>query len=456
MKPRGKPAEPLDVHVTPRRTCLAALAVVMGVLVAPASAGVDSGPWKQVGNVVAGAAVEPRAIALEDEADDPAPATPAQRDALRRRLEAALGGSTAVTVSAAVDVEGYDKVLRREASHPLPPASTQKNYVGLSALIALGPDARLRTQVVRTATPVNGRLAGDLWLVAGGDPYLTMLGLRSLARDVRAAGITTVAGNVLLDDRRYDSRRTAAGWKPSYMPRQSGPLSALAVDRNRWRSDRAFLADPAMPAAVRFRDYLRAEGVAVTGTVKRAPKPAAPVVVAERVSGPLPAVVARALKASDNFASELLLKEVGHVVRGEGSSAGGLAAVRDVLGQHAIPVGAGSDGSGLSSHDRQTTSGQVVLLRAADASGSGEAFRAALPTGCKDGTLRRRYCGTPAAGRVMAKTGTLRGVRALSGYTQTASGRDVWFSFQLTGVRDGAKALAAIDRAVVALAGSTD
>jgi D-alanyl-D-alanine carboxypeptidase/D-alanyl-D-alanine-endopeptidase (penicillin-binding protein 4) len=444
------------VHVNPRRTCLAALAVVLGVLVAPASAGVDAGPWKRVANVVTGAAVEPRTIALPSEADEPAPATPAQRDALRRRLETALAGSTAVTVSAAVDVEGYDRVLRRESSHPLPPASTQKNYVGLSALIALGPDARLRTQVVRSAAPVDGRVAGHLWLVAGGDPYLTMLGLRALARDVRAAGITTVAGDVLLDDSRYDARRTAAGWKSSFLPGQSGPLSALAVDRNRWRSDSTFLADPALPAAIRFRDYLRAEGVTVTGTVRRQHRPAAPVLVAERVSGPTPAVVARALKASDNFAAELLLKEVGHVVRGEGSSVGGLAAVRDVLGRHAVPVGAGSDGSGLSAHDRQTTSGQVVLLRAADGSGSGAAFRAALPVGCKDGTLRRRYCGTAAEGRVRAKTGTLSGVRALSGYTTTASGRDVWFSFQLTGVREGVKALAAIDRAVVALASSTD
>jgi D-alanyl-D-alanine carboxypeptidase/D-alanyl-D-alanine-endopeptidase (penicillin-binding protein 4) len=441
------------VLVTSRRTCFAALTLALGLLTGPAAAEMLD---ETVPDLVPATAVGPRPIALltAAEGDDPPQATAAQRDALRRRLEAALAGSTAVTVSAAVDVEGYGSVLRRDAAHPLPPASTQKSYVGLSALVALGPNARLRTEVARTAEPVAGRLAGHLYLVAGGDPYLTRLGLQQLARDVKAAGITTVTGDVRLDDSRYDARRTAAGWKSSYMPNEAGPLSAMAVDKNRWRSDSAFLSDPALPAAVLFRDALRKEGVSV-GTVRRERRPTGAVTVAERVSGPVPAVVKRALKDSDNFASELLLKEVGRVVRADGSSAGGLSAVRDVLGRHAVPVGAGSDGSGLSADDRQTTSGQVLLLKAAEGSGSGPAFRAALPIGCRDGTLKRRFCGTVAEGRVSAKTGTLSGVRALSGYTRTASGRTVWFAFQLTGVKDGAKALAAVDRAVVALAGST-
>ena len=453
MKPRHVRAEPLDVHVSPRRTCLAALAVAVGLLVAPASAEVLD---ETVSDLVPATAVGPRPIALLASADEPTPVMPAQRDALRRRLEAALAGSTAVTLSAAVDVDGYGAVLRRDAAHALPPASTQKSYVGLGALVALGPNARLRTEVARRKLPVAGVLDGHVWLVAGGDPYLTNAGLRALARDVRAAGISTITGDVRLDDSRYDARRTASGWKSSFMPGHSGPLSAMAVDRNRWRSDSAFLADPALPAAVRFRDHLRAEGVTVRGTVRRERRPADAVTAAERLSGPVPAVVRRALKDSDNFAAELLLKEVGRVTRGDGSSAGGLAAVRALLREHAVPMGAGADGSGLSAHDRQTTSGQVLLLRAAETSGSGAAFRAALPIGCRDGTLKRRYCGTAAEGRVSAKTGTLSGVRALSGYTETVSGRTVWFSFQLTGVRDGGRALAAIDRAVVALASSTE
>lgn len=460
MKPRGPRAETLDVHVSPRRIgpVLSVLLPVLlvGLLAGPASAGVEIGPWKRVGNVsiVSQLAVAPQPVVLPSEPSGEI--TPAQRDGLRYRLELALGGSTATTLSASVDVEGYGAVLRRDATRALPPASTQKSFVGLSALLALGPDARYRTEVASVSPPAAGRVQGHVWLVAGGDPYLTSGYLRLLARSVRAAGVTTITGDVALDDMRYDQQRTAAGWKSSFMPGQSGPLSALAVDGNRWRSDDAFLADPAFPAAVLFRDYLRAEGVTVSGIVRRGNRPAGAHTLAVHNGTPLPAAVHRALKESDNFAAELLLKELGHVVRGNGSSADGLDAVREVLGRHAVPVGVGSDGSGLSSHDRQSTSGQVQLLRVADDVAEGPAFRASLPIGCRDGTLKWRFCETPAEGRVSAKTGTLSGVRALAGYTRTASGRDVWFAFQLTGVTDGARALTALDRAVVVLAGSTD
>ena len=381
---------------------------------------------------------------------------PAVGIALGNRVSDALSAAGASTIAAAVDVDGYGPVLRRGGDLLLPPASTQKTVTGLSALLALGPEARFTTQVVTRGRTVLGRLRGDLHLVAGGDPYLTRTDLQLLARRVKAAGISSVAGDVLLDDLRYDQRRNADGWRPTWVPEQSGPLSALAVDGNRWRRDATFLADPAVPAALLFRDLLRAEGVQVGGTVRRAPQPAGTRVLAVHRSVPVPQVVQRALKASDNFASELLLKELGRVVRGDGSSAGGVLATRGVLADVGVQVGPASDGSGLSSGNRQTPAGMVRLLQSAETTPSGPAFRAALPIGCRDGTLRNRFCGTAAEGRVLAKTGTLSGVRALVGYTRTASGRDVHFAVQLSGVTDGGRALAAIDRAIVMLASATE
>ena len=427
-----------------RRT--AAVAAVLGLLSTPAPA-LAAGPERlqPAGAVVTAAA---RAAA-------PLPPTqlsPVAARALGRSISATLAAAGARTVGGAVEIEGYGGIYRRNSQMPLVPASTQKNVTGLSVLLALGPDARLRTEAAAAAAPVDGRLEGSLWLVAGGDPYLTSARLAQLAADVRAAGVTTVAGDLLLDDSRYDASRSAPGWKPSFMPGQSGPLSALALDRNAWRRDAAFLADPALPAAVRFRDLLTAAGVTVTGTVRREVRPAEAATLAVSESAPLSVVVQRMLKASDNFAAELLLKELGRTLRAEGSSAAGVVASRQVLGPLGVPLGAAADGSGLSAHDRQSPGAQVALLRAGGRSPVADSFRAALPVGCVDGTLRRRFCGTPAAGRVFAKTGTLAGVRTLAGYTTTASGRPVYFAFQLSGVRDGARALRALDRAVVLLA----
>ncbi|HVE74214.1 MAG TPA: D-alanyl-D-alanine carboxypeptidase/D-alanyl-D-alanine-endopeptidase [Mycobacteriales bacterium] len=390
-------------------------------------------------------------------ASEPNRGGPTPADNLGQRVAAALATSGARTVAAAVDVDGLGVVLRREADHQLPPASVQKAFVGYAALRALPAGTRLRTEVATTgvANP-DGKLWASLWLVAGGDPYLTSAGLRALARSVRATGVREVVGSVYLDDTRYDAAREPSGWRDDFMPDESGPLSALAVDRNARRTDSGYLADPAFPAAVQFRADLRAEGVVVRGTVKRLARPAAATTIAERTSGPIEAVVRRVMKESDNFASELLLKEVGYVVGGRGTSAGGIAAVRSVLGQEAVPFGAGSDGSGLSRYDRQSPNHQLALLGAAAASPLSAAFKATLPIACRDGTLKTRMCGTVAEGRVLAKTGTLTGVRVLSGYTTTASGRAAWFAFTLTGVTDGTKARTALDRAAIILAGAPE
>lgn len=384
----------------------------------------------------------------------------AQADAglpLADRVRNALNRSGATTVAAAVDVEGLGEVLRMDAAHLLPPASTQKSFVSSAALLALTPGYRWRTEVAARTTPTAGRLPGGVWLVGGGDPYLTRTGLRSLARTVRAAGITYVTGDLLLDDSRYDARRTVDGWKSDYVPEESGPLSSLAVDGNAFRTDRAFLSDPAVPIAQLFRDALKAEGVVVHGVIRRHRRPAEARTLGAVTSGPASDVVRRMMKGSDNFAAELILKEVGRAVRGTGSSAAGVAAMTDLLTAQGVPVGPGTDGSGLSARNRQHARGQLLLLQAAARDPAvGPALRRSLPIACRDGTLERRMCNSAASGRLQAKTGTLPGVRTLAGYTTTASGRAVQFAFVLTGVQSGTSARSALDAAGIVLASATE
>jgi D-alanyl-D-alanine carboxypeptidase/D-alanyl-D-alanine-endopeptidase (penicillin-binding protein 4) len=435
--------------ILPRRTALALALLAVAAFALPAHAARPDEPLtgEPLAPLAASIVVEPMALRSDD---------PAAVGDLAARVNAALATGTAHTIGAAVDVDGLGVVVRRDAAHALPPASTQKSFTGAAALLALPPGFRFTTEVATRAKPSAGRLPGSVWLVAGGDPYLTRSGLRTLAHRVRAAGVRYVAADLLLDDSRYDNRRHAAGWKSSFVPDESGPLSAMSVDQNQWRHDSGFLSDPALPAARLFRDYLKAEGVTVHGVIKRMRRPADASMLASWQSGPLPAVLRRTLKDSNNFAAELVLKEIGKVVSGSPSSAGGHAAVRDVLSEHGVAAGTGSDGSGLSAYDRQTAAAQLALLQAVDASPSAADFRAALPIACRDGTLEKRMCNSAASGRVFAKTGTLPGVRALAGFTTTASGRSVWFSFQLTGIGNGLKARDALDAAAVVLASATE
>jgi D-alanyl-D-alanine carboxypeptidase/D-alanyl-D-alanine-endopeptidase (penicillin-binding protein 4) len=379
----------------------------------------------------------------------PTPAASLNAASLRQQVDAALLASGATVVGAAVDIDGVP-LLRRRSTSALPPASTQKSFVALASLRRRGVASRSVTEVARTGSVSrSGTLSGSLFLVAGGDPTLSRGGLLQLARQVRAAGITTVGGSLWLDDSRYDRKVTAPGWKPEWLGVESGPLSALAVDRNGYRRDAAFLRDPAIHNALLFRTYLAQAGVRVVGGVARGARPGTAARVTTRVGSALADVAQHVLQVSDNFVAELMLKELGRNVRGRGTSADGLAAVKTYL--PGVALGVAADGSGLSVFDRQAPGGQLQLLRLAQGLAVFPAFVRALPVACREGTLLRRLCGTAASGRAVAKTGSLDETRALAGYTRTADGRFVSFAFQLQGLPSGPRATDAIDRAVALL-----
>ncbi len=89
------------------------------------------------------------------------------------------------------------------------------------------------------------------------------------------------------------------------------------------------------------------------------------------------------------------------------------------------------EGSGLSRRDVITPEATVALLSYMSRSRLAEQYRNALPVAGVDGTLQNRMKGTPAAGNVRAKTGTLRYVYTLSGYVTTAAGERLAFSIML-------------------------
>src|SRR5918995_919689 len=309
-------------------------------------------------------------------------------------------------------VDGFGEVGAHEPDMPLFPASNQKVLTAMGALSVLGPDARFTTEV-RWAPD------GSLVVTAGGDPSLRARGphsLDALAAQVRAAGITTVPGAIVVDESRQDSVRRAAGWQDWQFPTYAGPLSALMVDRNRYRRDPAFLADPGIAHGDVLRGALAARGVGVAGPTVHGAAPDGSAVVASLTSAPVSALLTDTLLRSDNMAAEQLLKEVGHATGAPGSTPGGLAATRAALAPLCVPLaGADDDGSGLSRANGRSAREWRTLLQAARAQPWWPQFHAALPLAGRSGTLSSRFRGTPADGTVRAKTGTIIGGVALSG-----------------------------------------
>src|SRR5215207_4661920 len=334
-------------------------------------------------------------------------------------------------------VDGLGEVGAHEPDMPLFPASNQKVLTAMGALSVLGPDARFTTEV-RWA-PV-----GSLVVTAGGDPSLRARGphsLDALAAQVRAAGITTVPGALVVDESRQDSVRRAAGWQDWQFPTYAGPLSALMVDRNRYRRDPAFLADPGIAHGELLRGALEAHGVRVAGSTVHGSAPDGGAVVASLTSAPASALVADTLLRSANMAAEELLKEVGHATGAAGSTSGGLAATRAALEPLCVPLsGADDDGSGLSRANGRSPREWRRLLQAARDEPWWPQLQAALPVAGRTGTLASRFRGTAAEGSLRAKTGTIIGGIALSGYGATIGGRAFVFSVLVNGDQSHAAA----------------
>ena len=342
---------------------------------------------------------------------------------LQKRLSRALRVphvSRAKSGAVAVDLRTGEELFALNDALPLVPASNEKLAVTYALLTTYGPKFRIETKVKATGAVSAGTLDGNLVLVGGGDPTLSSGDLDRLARRVRNTGISHVTGGVIGDESLFDSERVCPGWKAAFYIGESPPLSALVVDRARYRNYTA--PRPAKAAALLFRDALRAAGVAVDGGVAVRPAPAYAVDVAHTLSQPLAGIISFMDLHSDNFTAEELLKLLALTDADQGSTAVGAKVVLRSLKAAGIST-AGvriADGSGLSEDDRLTVSALVSILQAfaADPVLQGVVLHA-LPVAGVSGTLRDRMQTPALRGHVVAKTGTTDLASALSGYVNS-------------------------------------
>jgi serine-type D-Ala-D-Ala carboxypeptidase/endopeptidase (penicillin-binding protein 4) len=351
-------------------------------------------------------------------------AAPAQAadPTLRGRLDRALrvpNVDPARTAALAVDLRTGAVVYSRNPTLSLLPASNEKVPVAYAALTVLGGDYRFQTEVVGIGAQVGDVWEGNLFLRGFGDPTLDTSDLARLAAEVASWGIRRVTGAVVGDESWFDARRTAPGWKPRFYIQESPPLSALVVARGWYRGRTA--PAPALAAASLFRQALETAGVEVAKPSRARALTREGVPLALDVSQPLAEIVRFMGRESDNYTAEILVKHLGALEAGRGSTAAGLRVVRALLAEAGVPL-AGvrlADGSGLSSLDRLTAGAIVALLEAGLANGAiRDAFVASLAVAGVDGTLEGRMQSRPARGRVIAKTGTTSLASSLSGFVR--------------------------------------
>ena len=143
------------------------------------------------------------------------------------------------------------------------------------------------------------------------------------------------------------------------------------------------------------------------------------------------------LPPSDNFFAETLVKDLGALYGGAGTTSAGASVVRatvgSLLGIHPHVV----DGSGLSESDRTSPYEVADLLVEVAPTPLGAVLRGDMAVAGHSGTLAERMRDTGASGRCQGKTGTLTGVSNLVGYCNAADGHLLAFAIFNDGISTG-------------------
>jgi serine-type D-Ala-D-Ala carboxypeptidase/endopeptidase (penicillin-binding protein 4) len=215
------------------------------------------------------------------------------------------------------------------------------------------------------------------------------------------------------------------------------------------------IEDPAEFAATLFRHLLEVRGIAIYGKQRTRhtelanlttftstvvaggggdehslTSPAGPLVLAEYQSAPLSEDIQVINKVSQNLHAEILLRLLGREKGTAGTVEAGLEVLRGFLNNAGVSSDEYDfhDGSGLSRQNLVTPHAIVQLLQYAASQPWGSEFRQSLPAAGVDGSLADRLKDLQPGVQVFGKTGSLGGVKSLSGYAVTAKGEQLVFS----------------------------
>ena len=345
----------------------------------------------------------------------PGRSCPALQTALRSNV-----GSEARVWSVTVLNSDGDVLGTINGAVPRIPASNQKLISTAYALDRLGPDFRLKTRLIQ-------RPDGSMELNGQGDPDLGIAGLqRFVLAALRQGGArgNSVAGVKLMVREEPRSNWWPSDWHPADRGYAYGaPITRLALTSN---AVGGAVSDPYS----RLQRLFQQEALRRGGTVQiQRGQPVVEtlsavqqntVVLHEESSAPMHALLSLANTESHNFTAEVLMRQASGLWDVRAAS----RATERWMFEQGLPVQGlrVADGSGLSRNNRVTSNTIAALLMRMDQHPFSAYYQASMAIAGQRGTLRNLYRGSVFDGRFRGKTGTISGVRSISGYLQTVDG----------------------------------
>lgn len=113
------------------------------------------------------------------------------------------------------------------------PASLSKLATLGAALKTLQPGYKFQTQLAADAKLENGVLRGPIYLVGGGDPSFVSENMWFLVNELTRAGVSEIAGDIVVDDSRFDQIRFGDDRQEERVDRAyDAPVGAMSFNWN--------------------------------------------------------------------------------------------------------------------------------------------------------------------------------------------------------------------------------
>jgi D-alanyl-D-alanine carboxypeptidase/D-alanyl-D-alanine-endopeptidase (penicillin-binding protein 4) len=335
--------------------------------------------------------------------------------ALQQRIQASVGSEAPVWSVSVVDGQGR-LLADVNGSRPRIPASNQKLISTAIALDRLGPDYHLTTRLWRQPD-------GTLQITGEGDPDLDLPELRRFAKLAMGSGGGPALSSGPISIQLVEEppqRWWPHGWDWADRAEAYGaPITRLALTSN--ALDMAVSNPPSRMQSLLGQEIKRQGGSAAirlvpvtTSSTEQA------TLLHEERSVSMHGLLSLANTDSHNFTAEVLLRQ------GTGSWDLGLARQRAMqwLSAQGLPMGGVSvvDGSGLDRGNRVTSRLLAALLLRMAQHPYANDYAASMAIAGQRGTLRSLWRGSDLDGQFRGKTGTISGVRSITGMLNTPDG----------------------------------
>ena len=307
------------------------------------------------------------------------------------------------------------------------PASVMKLFTACTALNNLGGDHLFKTSLYYKGNIVDSTLHGDIYIKGGFDPMFGYDDMYSFVESIKSHGIHKIDGNIYTDVSFKDTLKWGEGWCWDDKETKLTPL----------------LYDGRDVFVEKFMQLLSLDSICHPNVCLHGRADGDSIILLDMRSHSIDQMLTHTMKKSDNLYAESLFYQLGasdnapyaSTKRSADKVYGFIKKLGFDPSEYTV-----ADGSGLSLYNYVTPQLVIGLLKFAwNNKNIFNHLYPTLPVAGLDGTLRNRMRYTPAEYMIHAKTGTLRRVSTLAGYTKSANGTNLAFCIFNQGIATAAE-----------------